>query len=106
MSGNSFRAKAQQCVDLSSLEFYLWGPLKTPQFMHLQLKMKRHFTNAFWMPSNHSQLPRTFEMMRHSACLLVQVEDMCGNCELWLYNNQNLTVIKLETCVVNVLCHS
>jgi hypothetical protein len=31
MSGNSFRAAAQRCVDLSSLDSYLWGTPKNPR---------------------------------------------------------------------------
>lgn len=44
-----FLGTAQQHADLSPLDFYLWGS-GTPRFIHLQLKMKEHFTNAFLTP--------------------------------------------------------
>jgi len=50
MSANSFRDPAPTCTQPKSFRFLYVGTLKTPQYMQFPFKMKRRFTNAFFMP--------------------------------------------------------
>lgn len=47
---HSFRGTAQPRVDIGSFTVLSVGTLKYPQCIQRQLKIQRHFTNAFLLP--------------------------------------------------------
>jgi len=47
---HSFGGTAQPRVDIGSFTFLSMGTLKYPQCIQRQLKIQRHFTNAFLLP--------------------------------------------------------
>lgn len=82
----------------TTVDFSLWEKLKT--LVYSAPKVNRHFSNACQIIHNGSG---TYEMARQSTIRRWRTfSALFVNCDM--INNTNSTVMKLGTCIVNVLC--
>jgi hypothetical protein len=92
ISSNSFQGAAHQNIDLSF--WFTCGDTQKPKCIQLQLKIKRHFTDAIFMPvTSFATKPGPMKVYSSSwsyisMCVLFQVADILIICyELDLISN-------------------
>jgi hypothetical protein len=92
MPENSFQRTSQQLLDISPLDFYLWGNLKTVVYSAPSENEGTIHQRIFYA----CQTLRDSQWSDVSIRALIQVEDVLSIC--------NSTVITLGACIVIVLC--
>jgi hypothetical protein len=84
----------------SVIEVFIYGDTQHPCDIQLQLKTKRHFTNAFWLLSNHSQLAcvlyESAETIPEPVLFLLKREWLCP-CQ---DSNVNSPIVHFAACVL------
>jgi hypothetical protein len=96
-----FEAQPNHELTSGSSYFYLWCHFKYPQCIQLQLKIKRHFTNAFLLPVKPLQPPWDLWVCA-TACVQTcprvhwfRWRTLLRTCGI---NSMDFKVTKLKTC--------
>jgi hypothetical protein len=110
ISADSFRGTIQQRLEFSPLDFYLWGDFKLPSVFISDCKWRKTSPTHLLCLLHHAQLRWLFwkecgspwsDVTSRAVYRWRIVWVFVVNCDL--ISNKNWTVIRLGTCIVNVL---